>query len=388
MKKLYAIILSIFIPMNIFALVLPEGTNARIVDLKQERGKIVSATLKSPTVLNTPLGKVESKDKVEFYTSGSVKSFVPVADGSFKNEVLDVLYCGGREITFYESGCIKSCELADSVKIDGRIGTIPVQEGQIEFYDNWIPKSLSLSADTEFHMPAGNASAAAGSTITFYPSGRLESFYAKDSAALETSVGKVYVLAGSLITAHKNAKIKSLVPEDLCLVTLGENTFFSVPETTITFASDGSVKSFETSTRDFKLGSATAAVTAKTVTIFLHNDTSFSILTEGATPESSYPKVSLSESPAMSVSGLTVTQTAILPWSETKLYRLPLDAAPGSQPEDISALDLRLSKNRAAFISFMLGLRNTPFDSDSEGKVSVRTKLKEDKSYVRVKIDY
>ncbi len=387
MKKLLPFVFAVLIPVNLSALVLPEGTNARIVDVKQERGKIISATLKAPTVLNTPLGAIKVRDKVEFFTSGNVKSCIPYDNGSFECPLAFLPYAAARTVTFYESGCIEKICITAPVDVTMKIGTVPLQEGDISLYDNWIPKEVMLNKDITLHMPAGVVSAKKGSKLTFYPSGRVESFYVKESVALDTSVGKAFVQEGSMIVAHKSAKIKSFIPEDMCLVTLGENTFYTVADGSIGFNTDGSVRTFQTSSREFKFDSVKLELSAERVDIAVHNDDSYSILLPISYYESNKNRVSINGIPLDGIIGITVTKNAVLPWSPRELYSLSTSEPSGTAPDKIDDLnfpgyeDSNIEKNGsdklAAFYIFLYSLTHSPFEVGNDGKLFITTRCRD-----------
>ncbi|MBQ8561489.1 MAG: hypothetical protein IJ441_07910, partial [Spirochaetaceae bacterium] len=92
MKRLVFFVLMTCCGLSAFAVPLPEGTDARITEVRQNDGKIVYVRLKEATVLNTPLGPLEAVEEVYFYESGSIKEFQPAASGEYESPVGSLTY--------------------------------------------------------------------------------------------------------------------------------------------------------------------------------------------------------------------------------------------------------------------------------------------------------
>ena len=75
MKKVILFLVLILCALSSFAVPLPDGSDARITEIRQSNGKIVSVRLKEVAILNTPLGALEAVEEVFFYENGSIKSF-------------------------------------------------------------------------------------------------------------------------------------------------------------------------------------------------------------------------------------------------------------------------------------------------------------------------
>ena len=56
MKKVILFLVLILCALSSFAVPLPDGSDARITEIRQSNGKIVSVRLKEVAILNTPLG--------------------------------------------------------------------------------------------------------------------------------------------------------------------------------------------------------------------------------------------------------------------------------------------------------------------------------------------
>ena len=103
MKKVILFLVLILCALSSFAVPLPDGSDARITEIRQSNGKIVSVRLKEVAILNTPLGALEAVEEVFFYENGSIKSFQPAASGEYDSPVGTLAYTTSP-ISFYESG--------------------------------------------------------------------------------------------------------------------------------------------------------------------------------------------------------------------------------------------------------------------------------------------
>ena len=66
MKKVILFLVLILCALSSFAIPLPDGSDARITEIRQSNGKIVSVRLKEVAILNTPLGALEAVEGVFF----------------------------------------------------------------------------------------------------------------------------------------------------------------------------------------------------------------------------------------------------------------------------------------------------------------------------------
>ena len=90
-KNIFIFLLTIFV-FDIYAYVLPDGTDARIIDLHKENGVLKSVFLAEPTELNTPLGKVNALDEVSFYSNGNIKNLEANEEGVLETPVGKISY--------------------------------------------------------------------------------------------------------------------------------------------------------------------------------------------------------------------------------------------------------------------------------------------------------
>ena len=141
MKKLILLVVLACCVVASFAVPLPEGSDARITEVRQSNGKIVYVRLKEATTLNTPLGALDAVEEVFFYENGNIQKFQPAVSGEYVSPVGNLTYTTAP-ISFYESGAVEEMELAKKTDITGSVGRIKVAGKTITFYDNWIPSSV------------------------------------------------------------------------------------------------------------------------------------------------------------------------------------------------------------------------------------------------------
>ena len=102
MKKLILLVVLACCAVTSFAVPLPEGSDARITEVRQNNGKIVYVRLKEATTLNTPLGALDAVEEVFFYENGNIQKFQPAVSGEYVSPVGNLTYTTAP-ISFYES---------------------------------------------------------------------------------------------------------------------------------------------------------------------------------------------------------------------------------------------------------------------------------------------
>ncbi len=257
MKKLATLLISfsVFSQASLFAIPLPDGTDARITDVKQTNGKITYVHLREKTDLNTPIGSVKATGDVYFFENGKIQKLTPAETGSYTGKIGTLSY-DDDTIEFYESGAIKTFTSREST-INTPCGTMQAAFGTVVFYDNWIPSSCSLKENIEFQSAAGKMTAKGRNRIYFDSNGALISFTVSESHPLKTSVGNVYPKEDTEIYLYANGQIKSIIADDMCMINSDSNLIFTKSSSPITFYEDGKVKSVVTDAGDFSYGAFT-----------------------------------------------------------------------------------------------------------------------------------
>lgn len=250
MKKVLLVLMLGFCAFASFAVPLPEGSDARITEVRQSNGKIVYVRLKEATKLNTPLGALEAVEEVFFYENGSIKTFQPAASGEYISPVGTLTYTTAP-ISFYESGAVEEMELATETDITGSVGRIRVAAKPITFYDNWVPSSVELAEDCQVKLKAGIVTARSGYRMFFHENGAIQSFTVSKSDPLDSSIGKIYPQEGSVMELHINGSLATVSPEDICMVTVDDTLYFTKARSPIAFRDGGQVLRFSAEAQDF-----------------------------------------------------------------------------------------------------------------------------------------
>lgn len=280
MKRFVFFVLMTCCGLSAFAVPLPEGTDARITEVRQNDGKIVYVRLKEATVLNTPLGPLEAVEEVLFHENGSIKEFQPAVAGEYGSPVGNLSYTTSP-ISFYESGAVEEIELAKPTDITGSVGRIKVAAKTITFYDKWIPSSVELAEDCQIKLKAGVVSARGGYRMFFHENGTIQSFTVSKSEPLNSSIGKIYPQEGSVMILHPNGSLSTVSPEDICMVTVDETLYFTKARSPIAFRSGGEVLRFSAETQDFAFGRFKFTLENGSTEMFVYADGSVFFLAPG-----------------------------------------------------------------------------------------------------------
>ncbi len=271
MKKVILFLVLILCALSSFAVPLPDGSDARITEIRQSNGKIVSVRLKEVAILNTPLGALEAVEEVFFYENGSIKSFQPAASGEYDSPVGTLAYTTSP-ISFYESGAVEEMELASVTDITGSVGRIKVAAKPISFYDNWIPSSVELAEDCQVKLKSGIVAARSGYPMYFHENGAIQSFTVSRSDPLDSSIGKIYPQEGSVMELHPNGSLALVSPEDICMVTVDDCLYFTKARSPIAFKDGGQVLRFSAEAQDFTFGKFKFTLESGSTEMFVYED--------------------------------------------------------------------------------------------------------------------
>lgn len=298
MKKILLSITSILMSLSLFAIELPEGTNARVSGLKLSNGNITEVTLREDTEINTPLGVKVVTGKVTFYESGAVKSFTPVENGTVETEAGVLTYDGIKlitvevpaevteevvddfsiwseetveiveetpaetvevtvipaEITLYESGCVKEIVITEETKIKTKIGNLTVQPGLVEFYDNYVVKSYQLKNNCTLKLSVGSVKISKEGRLTFYDNGKIMELTVAEPCDLTTDIGTISTNENSILTFHSTGKLQSVETNDIYKLTYDNNDLYTAPDTMICFYKSGKLKQVTVLNNEIILG--------------------------------------------------------------------------------------------------------------------------------------
>ena len=271
MKRVVLSLLLLCGALGAFAVPLPEGSDARITEVRQNNGKIIYVRLKEACTLNTPLGPLEAVEEVYFYENGSIKEFQPAVSGEYESPVGSLTYTT-TPISFYESGAVEEMELAKTTDITGSVGRINVAPKSITFYDNWIPSSVELAEDCQVKLKSGVVSARSGYRMFFHENGTIQSFTVSKSEPLDSSIGKIYPQEGSVMELHPNGVVAEVSPEDICMVTVDETTYFTKARSPIAFRINGKVLRFSAEADDFTFGQFKFTLENGSTELFVYDD--------------------------------------------------------------------------------------------------------------------
>lgn len=209
MKKLLTF-LFLLITTNLFAIQLPEGTDARVTRIQQTGDVITFVYLKEPTIINTPVGKMEVYDEVYFYESGKVKSVRPSNSGVLKLSIGELPYSDYYNIEFYENGKVKSFYLNNETLVKTSVGEINIKYGEVYLYENGLLYSCELAeCKSPINTPIGNIYPSKYSKIFFYKNGSLDSVVTDEVLQINVLDKIFYVQAGKEIYFSEDKKLQS-----------------------------------------------------------------------------------------------------------------------------------------------------------------------------------
>lgn len=274
-KKIVSIIITLFVSSLLFAIILPEGTDARLSDISFTNEKITSAFLSEPTEINTPLGKIEATGKITFSESGNVLELYPSNVGILTTPIGKLSYSKLEKINFYENGTLENLTLEEAADITINNVTYTISPGFLFLYDDWKPASFILLNDKMIDFSFGKLLIPSGSPILFYPDGDISTFVinepseiktnvgsiiinggvclwsqdqvmlveALETKGLETKYGKVYPEKNSQVCFFSDGKVKEVIPQDIMICNIDDYQVMTKSGKKITFDNDGNLAS-------------------------------------------------------------------------------------------------------------------------------------------------
>jgi len=284
MKKLISmLVLSALTFASLSALILPEGTDARITDIKLTKGKITKVVLKEPTDINSSLGMVKAFGDVLFYENGSVRSFTPAEGGTFITPSGTVKYASQlekeepAEIEFYESGCLKSIKTCEETVVKTKRGNLTAKAGYVKFYDNWTVQELTPKNNSSIKISAGVVSILNKGPIVFYESGRIKQFTTDDNYSFETKFGSITPQQRSVVSLFENGNLETVTVDEIFILKYGNNTLYTKPESTINFYANGQLKHISVLNNELDLYGTTIAFAKSSIDVKFYENGSFVI---------------------------------------------------------------------------------------------------------------
>ena len=273
MKKLLSIFILAFLANLAFAIMLPEGTDARLADITFENDVIKSVVLSEPTELNTPLGKIEATGKVEFYSNGTISKLYPNKIGSLQTPIGNFVYQQYEEIEFYENGNLHYLILAEPTIIKINNESFKINKGVFLLYEEWHPASFELVEEKKLKFPFGDVVIAKDTFVMFYSDGNIAAFTVNGpteiqtnvgkiivegniglgpdlklgfmqvlkSDGLETKYGKVFPVQGSTIYFSPNGNIAEVTPQDIMICSIDNVPIMTKAREVITFNDEGNL---------------------------------------------------------------------------------------------------------------------------------------------------
>ena len=268
MKRELLSIFAVFLSINLFAVVLPEGTDARINDIQMnDDGIIEKVYLSEPIQLNTFLGRIEAVGEVLFNSEGKIIEFTPNKDGTAESPIGSLNFKGRETIKFYDNGTVSSMTLNRDTILIVNEREFTCYPSFISFYEDWKPFGFRISKDTNIKLKCGDVICAKGSIINFYSDGNIFNMElgapaeinsadgkilafknliltpqetpvfatVLKSDGLTSNYGKIFPKEGSEITFYENGKIAKVVPQDITIVQYEGSTFMTIANTELGF---------------------------------------------------------------------------------------------------------------------------------------------------------
>ena len=303
MKKAFVCFLGIFICSNMFAFVLPEGTDARINDIVMNDDGIVSKVyLSEPIEINTPVGKIEATGEILFSEEGKVTEFTPNKNGEIQTPIGIINYASGYRIKFYESGCISTITLSKETELTINGTAFLCKPSFMFLYEDWKPGAFSVIKATPITLKCGNVICEKGSLVSFYDSGNIlslelaepaevntvdgelkiiGSLYLSDegtpllatalsSSGLNSKYGKLYPVERTQISFHMNGKVETIVPQDITVIQYEGSTFMALAKNTLGFDDEGIINSATIKGNKFKYHNWTIKTVEDTMKLVIY----------------------------------------------------------------------------------------------------------------------
>lgn len=291
------------------ALELPDGTEAKVTDLKLTNGRITQVVLKEDIEIETPVGAKKVTGQIDFYESGAIKSIIPVDGGKIETPAGTLSYSGveilnfeipvensdfeatdaddtessenpetagevveiaGSEnsatvenytvpvmpspLFFYESGCVKEITLNEETKIKAKIGELTVQADTVKFYDNYNVETYKLKNNCSMKLSMGKLKISNKGNLSFYESGRIKSFTLAENCPLVTNSGMVCAKADTEISLHENGKLKTFTADDIYKISYDGKDFYCEADSAVSFYKNGKLEQITVVNNEILLG--------------------------------------------------------------------------------------------------------------------------------------
>ncbi len=261
MKKIIMALALLLAASSVYAMLLPEGSQANVNDVSLTDGKISSVTLMDNAEINTPFGKLQATGTITFNPDGSVESFTPVKSGSFETPAGTFSYAGQEDssyttpaLEFYPGGSLKKITLSAETKLVTKAGTLTAQAAPVEFYDQYAAKSFKPKNNFYITIAAGKFKVSKDDFVEFYPSGKFKAFTIEGPASLTTDMGTISIIGKAKVSTYENKKIESITVDSVQALKYSDNYIYTAPDSTVYFYSSGKLKEVTAINNEFILG--------------------------------------------------------------------------------------------------------------------------------------
>lgn len=261
MKKIIMALALLLAASSVYAMLLPEGSQANVSDVSLTDGKISSVTLMDNAEINTPFGKLQATGTITFNSDGSVESFTPVKSGSFETPAGTFSYAGQEDssyttpaLEFYPGGSLKKITLSAETKLVTKAGTLTAQAAPVEFYDQYAAKSFKPKNNFYITIAAGKFKVSKDDFVEFYPSGKFKAFTIEGPASLTTDMGTISIIGKAKVSTYENKKIESITVDSVQALKYSDNHIYTAPDSTVYFYSSGKLKEVTAINNEFILG--------------------------------------------------------------------------------------------------------------------------------------
>ncbi len=261
MKKIIMALALLLAASSVYAMLLPEGSQANVSDVSLTDGKISSVTLMDNAEINTPFGKLQATGTITFNSDGSVESFTPVKSGSFETPAGTFSYAGQEDssyttpaLEFYPGGSLKKITLSAETKLVTKAGTLTAQAAPVEFYDQYAAKSFKPKNNFYITIAAGKFKVSKDDFVEFYPSGKFKEFTIEGPASLTTDMGTISIIGKAKVSTYENKKIESITVDSVQALKYSDNYIYTAPDSTVYFYSSGKLKEVTAINNEFILG--------------------------------------------------------------------------------------------------------------------------------------
>ena len=274
-KYVFSAIIFLF-TCSLFAFVLPDGTDARISDIKFDNDIITEIVLSESTYLNTSFGKIKASGRVSYYTNGVIKSVFPSEDCILITPIGEFVGSSYETITFYESGALDVITLSEPAVVTINDEIYKIKSGLLSLYDDWKPSFFELREEKPLSFDFGNVVLASNTFVWFFNDGNIATFVVNGPTEITTPVGKIiangtiglwldlkimyvdvlktdgldskygkiYPVSNTSVTFYpETGSIKEVIPQDIMICAINDFQIMTKSNVKTTFDKQGNITS-------------------------------------------------------------------------------------------------------------------------------------------------